>query len=85
MPHIVAHHRVEASAKFQLILNVPNPNCDQSPQLVESPVGWGNGPGWVDYTSTMPEQILSLFTTTSGTVINESGPSYPKPGRGSKL
>jgi len=36
----------------------------KSPQLVESPEdGRGPASGWVGYTGTLPEQILSLSTT----------------------
>ena len=44
---------------------------------MEIPCGRGCGPGWVDCTSTLPERILSLSTTSASGSIISSPRGYP--------
>ena len=50
------------------------PACD----MVEISCGWSYGPGWINCTSTLPERILSLSTTSaSGSIISHlEGPGF---------
>jgi len=65
--HIAALVRVLGQFQMTFSPTADYTACD----MVEIPCGWSYRPGWMNCTSTLPERILSLSTTSvSGSIIS---------------